>query len=158
MQIKLMTLPLLASEPQTEELNHFLRSHKVVDIKKELALLDGNHVWAFCVSYIPSAPSSDGGFTPEKGKLRKIDYKDVLDPETFDIFSQMRKIRKQIADSEAIPAYAVFTDAELAEIAKLPTLSCEEMLKIPGIGKKKVEKYGNAICQHMQDETSGTLD
>lgn len=29
-----------------EEMNHFLRANKVVDIKKELAMLDGNSCWS----------------------------------------------------------------------------------------------------------------
>lgn len=41
MQIKVFTLPLQPNDEQTEELNHFLRANKVVDIKKELANMGG---------------------------------------------------------------------------------------------------------------------
>lgn len=52
-------------------------------------------------------------------------------------------IRKQIAKDEAIPAYAVFTDAELAELAKMEgVLSLAKMKTVKGIGEKKIEKYG----------------
>lgn len=88
------------------------------------------------------------------GRSSKTDYKELLDAEAFERFVRMRKLRKEIADSEAIPAYAVFTDAELSEIAKLPVLDTASMLKIPGIGKKKVEKYGNAFCLAIIKDSS----
>ena len=37
MQIQILTLPLLPDPSQLEELNHFLRSHKIIDVRKELA-------------------------------------------------------------------------------------------------------------------------
>ena len=43
----------------------------------------------------------------------------------------MRKLRKQIAESEAVPAYAVFTDAELAEMAKLEVLDTASIQNMP---------------------------
>ena len=42
MQIKIFSIPIGSSEAATEEMNHFLRANKVIDIKKDLALLDGN--------------------------------------------------------------------------------------------------------------------
>ena len=35
MQIKIFTLPLTPTEEQTEELNRFLRGHRVIDLKSE---------------------------------------------------------------------------------------------------------------------------
>jgi len=39
--------------------------------------------------------------------------------------------------------YAVFTDEELSELAKLNPLTAVGMKQIKGIGEKKVEKYGH---------------
>ncbi len=49
---------MVATEEATEELNHFLRSQKIVDVKKELATIDGNSCWAFCVTYIETSSST----------------------------------------------------------------------------------------------------
>ena len=46
----------------------------------------------------------------------KVDYKLVLSEADFSLFSRLREIRKQIAIADAVPAYAVFTDEELAGI------------------------------------------
>lgn len=41
-----------------------------------------------------------------------------------------------------MPAYAIFTDKELAALAKLEVLTAKNMVEIKGIGQRKVEKYG----------------
>ena len=55
----------------------------------------------------------------------------------------MRAIRKQLAQNEGVPAYAVLTDVEMAELAKVEPLTHAAMGKIKGIGSKKLEKYGH---------------
>lgn len=154
MEIQIFTLPLLPQPEQLEELNHFLRSHRVVDIRKEMAMADGGNVWTFCITYLQTTANSTFG----QVRTGKIDYKDVLDEDTFNRFSVLRKIRKTIADEEAVPAYAVFTDAELAELSKQKTLTSEAMQAVPGIGKRKIEKYASRIVleyNKMKDETGG---
>lgn len=162
MQIRIFTLPLLPDAKDVEELNHFLRSNKIVDIKKDLAMVDGNSFWTFCITYMLSSHNNSDSTSSSGNRHSKVDYKEVLDEAAFARFAKMRKLRKQIAESEAVPAYAVFTDAELAEMAKLEVLDASNMLKIQGIGKKKVEKYGNAFClidyTQLDDEESGMPD
>lgn len=120
-------------------MNQFLRSHKVVDVKRELATDGGNNCWSFCVCYIEqSQPGSRGS---------RVDYKDVLSEEEFVRFSEMRKLRKQMAAAENVPPYAIFTDAVLADMARLPKLTAQQMRGIDGVGEKKMEKYGEAFCR-----------
>lgn len=151
-------MPLAASDGQVEEMNHFLRANKIIDIRKELAMVDGNSCWTFCVTYMQPVSSSS---SVVETKFGKVDYKEVLDEETFRRFCLMRKIRKAIADNDAVPAYAVFTDAELAVLAKLSEVDAAALLKVPGIGKKKVEKYGETFCREYNaliNETQGVSD
>ena len=109
-------------------------------------MLDGRGCWSFCITYMLSSKPLE---QHKQASSTKTDYKEILEPEIFEKFTQMRKIRKMIAESEAVPAYAVFTDAELSEMAKLPELSISTMEKIPGIGKKKIEKYGSVFLQEV---------
>ncbi len=139
MQLKIFNIPIGADDALVEDLNHFLRANKIVDIKKELASVDGNNCWSFCVTYILPNRIQDADFAKSSSK---VDYKEVLDADAFERFSSLRKIRKQIAEREAVPAFAVFTDAELAEMAKQPVVTLESMRQIAGIGAKKIEKYG----------------
>ncbi len=162
MQIKIITLPVLAEEAEQEELNVFLRSHKIVDVRRELAQSADGCYWTFCITFLPSVKSEGRERFSNGEKQSKIYYKDVLDSVSFERFSRMRRLRKEIAESEAIPAYAVFTDAELADMARLEVLDAANIVKIPGIGKKRVEKYGNAFClidkTQLDDEKGGESD
>lgn len=156
MQIRIFAIPVLSGENGTEEMNHFLRANKIVDIRKELVCVDGSACWTFCVTYI------QGNFQ-QNTQLRKgkVDYKEILDEEAFARFVNLRKLRKEVADAESVPAYAVFTDAELSEIAKLEVVSKSDLLKIPGIGKNKAEKYGKLFCRDVAeptDEKDGLFD
>ncbi len=148
MQIKLFTIPINNIEDYNNELNAFLRSHKIVQVEKHLLQTGNSHSWCFYISYIDSSSSP---VKISSGK-KKIDYKEVLTEEEFAKFSALREIRKKIAKDEAVSAYIVFTDAELAEITKLDELSLSSIKKIKGIGEKKAEKYGNKLIEQYKKQ------
>ncbi len=82
-----------------------------------------------------------------------------MDDATFQQFSKLREIRKKVAAEESIPAFAVFTDEELAAMAKLETITKKDMLSIKGIGDKKVERYAEHFLPRKEDnEETGTPD
>ncbi|MCL2327550.1 MAG: HRDC domain-containing protein [Bacteroidetes bacterium] len=156
MQFKIYTIPLLDDGQIVEEMNRFLRGNKVVNVDKQLVTLNGGGAyWSFCVQYIGNAVMTNKEEFERKGK---IDYKNELSEATFAVFSRLRACRKKIADDEAIPAYAVFTDAELAEIARLDEITEKNMLSIHGIGSKKMEKYGKQMCQMILENNAVTND
>lgn len=68
-------------------------------------------------------------------KREKVDYKSVLNEADFDKFSRLRTLRKQLAESDAVPAYAVFTEAEQAQIARLPSIDALSVFKIEAVGE-----------------------
>ena len=151
MQIRIFTIPLFDNTEQTEEINAFLRGHKVLTLDRQQVTFGEHAFWTFCVSYLPSQTNSGIGQTQQK--QAKPDYKEILDEETFARFSQLRLIRKQLAEKDAVPAYAVFTDSELAEIARLEELEPNKLKTIQGIGQKKTEKYGHALCEKYKELT-----
>lgn len=152
MQIQIYTVPMFDGEEELKEMNKFLRSHRVAEIQKTFIPTANCGSWSFCITYIEAIKVTE----PEMKKV-KIDYRNVLSEKDFALFCEMRKMRKQIADKEAIPPFAIFTDAELAEITKLETVTLMSMKSIPGIGEKKIEKYG-AYFMKLANETSGQPD
>ena len=66
----------------------------------------------------------------------------------------MREIRKRLAKEEGVPAYAIFTDAEMAELAKIEILTPAAMRKVKGVGEQKIEKFGKYFISQAQDEKS----
>ena len=151
MQYEIFTVPVVDGVEETERMNRFLRGHKVVQVDKHFVVLGDCAYWSFCVNYLVAAPSSSSSVTGEKRE--KVDYKNVLNEEHFKVFSRLRAYRKQIAEQDAVPAYAVFTDAELAMLAQAEGLTEQSMLQIDGIGKKRVEKYGALLLEMSGKET-----
>lgn len=89
---------------------------------------------------------------PRTSALTQISIQQSIANYDKDLFARLRFLRKQIADRENIPAYIVFNDATLQEMAQhLPT--CEiEMLQINGVGTTKFARFGQPfmqlICEH----------
>ena len=63
------------------------------------------------------------------------------------LFDQLRKLRKQIADEQGVPPYVVFSDATLQEMAAERPVSRVGMLGISGVGMKKFETYGESFIK-----------
>lgn len=152
MQIQIFTIPIYDGEEELKEMNKFLRSHCVAEIQKTFIPTANGGSWSFCITYLESVKVSE----PEI-KRGKVDYRNELNEKDFALFCEMRKVRKQIAANEAIPPFAIFTDAELAEIAKLEEITLSSMKKIQGIGERKIEKYGSYFLE-IANETSRQLD
>ena len=135
MQYKIFTVPILDGKTQEDEMNQFLRGHKIVAVEKQYS--EANASWCFCITFIENSTFSIA-LQPKKDK---IDYREVLDEATFARSAKLREARKQIATEEAIPAYSVFTNEELAEIAALKEYNVGCIKKINGIGEKRAEKF-----------------
>jgi superfamily II DNA helicase RecQ len=146
MQIRIFNIPITDNGTFIIEMNCFLSANKVLEIEQNFYQNENGAFWSFCVRYITNSHC-----LPNNKK--KIDYREVLDEKTFIVFSKLRECRKIIAANDAVPAYAVFTDKELADIAKLPVLEASKLITIVGIGDKKVEKYGKVLIELFQQKT-----
>jgi len=129
-----------------EEINRFLRGHRVLTLDRQCHA----GVWSFCISYQLGALS-------EGRPAEKVDYKQVLDGPTFAIFSRLRELRKSLAEKDRLPPYAVFTNEQLAQMARARCASAADLDKIEGVGSARIEKYGTAaleaIRQHDQQQS-----
>ena len=61
------------------------------------------------------------------------------------LFERLREWRSAQAKELEVPAFMVFTDATLEVIAEKRPSSDEELLKVPGVGKSKLEKHGESV-------------
>lgn len=62
--------------------------------------------------------------------------------ENEDLFEALRKLRKRLADEEALPAYIVLSDKVLHLLSTSRPTTIEEFGNISGIGEYKKKKYG----------------
>lgn len=58
--------------------------------------------------------------------------------------------RSETAKAAGMPAYVVFNDATLYDLARLRPIDDDELLSVPGIGPVKVEKYGAPIIEIIE--------
>ena len=144
MQIKIFSIPIHGGEKITEEMNAFLRSRKILSTNSQLVTTEEGAFWCFCIKYLENTTASRS--------RTKVDYKEVLDELSFQRFARMREIRKKLSKEEGIPAYAIFTDEELAGLAKIEKLTVSAMQDVKGVGEKKVSKYASYFID--KDEKS----
>ncbi|MGD8341005.1 MAG: HRDC domain-containing protein, partial [Gammaproteobacteria bacterium] len=61
------------------------------------------------------------------------------------VFEELRELRKRIAAEHGVPPYVIFHDATLIQMAEIRPRSAVELLAVGGVGKTKLEKYGEAF-------------
>jgi ATP-dependent DNA helicase RecQ len=69
-----------------------------------------------------------------------------------DLFERLRAVRKRLADDEGVPAYIVFSDAVLRQMAQHIPQTKVEMLLLSGVGPVKLERYGEAFLEALRGE------
>lgn len=68
-------------------------------------------------------------------------------PATYDeeVLEELKAWRLNRAESDEVPAFVVATDATLIALAEAMPTNAEELIKVPGIGQQKINKYGEEI-------------
>ena len=149
MQFKFFMIPVMSGDTERaeEELNRFLRGHRILSVQHELLNNGMQSCWGICVEYLDGeAPSSGRASFDRKDK---VDYREVLSEQEFARFRVMREVRKTIAETDAVPAYAVMIDEQLAELARLESVDENALRNLNGFGEKKFEKYGKRFLEKL---------
>ena len=146
MQLKLFVLPVKNLGAAEGEMNAFLRGHRVLAVKKEFVADGENSFWTFCVEYLDGAPASA---LSAGGKAPKVDYKEVLKPAEFEVFSRLREWRKGVAEKEGVPVYVVLSNEQLAQMVQRRVSSKAQLKEIEGVGEARVEKYGEGLLERL---------
>ena len=69
---------------------------------------------------------------------------EIINEELFDI---LRSLRTQLSSEEGVPPYVVFSDKSLAAMCEMLPITEDEFLEVPGVGEKKLEKYGDLFIR-----------
>ncbi len=155
-------IPVRQSEAAADELNRFLRSHRVLSVDRRWVDQGTESFWSFCVDYLDTG---QGTTASQRGTDRaRVDYREVLRPDEFALFVKLRTLRQEIAKDEAVPVYTVFTNEQLAQIVQLAASTKADLNKIAGVGDARIQKYGERFLacakQHREKigEASGSVD
>ncbi|HET7224454.1 MAG TPA: ATP-dependent DNA helicase RecQ [Candidatus Eisenbacteria bacterium] len=67
------------------------------------------------------------------------------------LFEKLRAVRRRLADAEGVPAYIVFSDAVLRQMAEHAPKTPDAMLALSGIGPVKLARYGDAFLAAIRE-------
>jgi len=70
------------------------------------------------------------------------------------LFDRLRDLRRQIASERGVPAYIVFGDAALRDMARRRPSSVDGFLAVHGVGAAKAEQYGRRMVAAIREESS----
>ncbi|HEY4628255.1 MAG TPA: DNA helicase RecQ [Flavobacterium sp.] len=83
----------------------------------------------------------------DKSEINEVKSKSAANS----LFETLRKLRYEISKKENVPAYVIFSDAALRQMETERPMSDEELIAIDGVGKAKLEKYGDAFIKAIID-------
>lgn len=64
-----------------------------------------------------------------------------------ELFDELRKLRRELAEMENVPPYVIFSDKTLGEMTLFYPQDQETLLLVNGVGVHKAEKYGEAFLK-----------
>ena len=89
---------------------------------------------------------------PKTEKVKKVRVDGDLPEEGFydQLFRELKEVRNRLARQAGVPAYIVFSNATLADMAaKLPATQ-GEFLGVSGVGEQKAKRYGEAFLEAIR--------
>jgi len=147
MAFEFIQIPANGQGSAKEELNKLLRNGRIASVKKEFVSNGEDSFWAFCIEFLDGTLGVVDRGRGTSGP--KIDYKEVLSEADFAVFARLRDLRKAVSDKEAIPAYSIFTNEQLAAMVTGKVDSLTAMGTIPGVGAARLDKYGAAFLASL---------
>ena len=72
-----------------------------------------------------------------------------------DLFERLRTLRKSIADERSVPAFVIFSDASLRDMARRRPTSLDGFLLVNGVGRKKCDDLGDQFVSEIRRHCEG---
>lgn len=144
MHYHFFTIPALAPAEDAERLNAFLAANSVLSVARQFVADGGNSFWSLCICV-----ATEKAPEVKTRSKRGVDYRDVLSPEHFAIYARLRTLRNKLAEEQGTPAYAIFTNEQLAAMTQLSEFTLNVFSKIEGIGEKRLNLYGEAFLAEL---------
>lgn len=86
---------------------------------------------------------------------KPVELKKISVPRTGEIecdetlFDRLRKLRKRLADERSVPAYVIFGDNTLRQMAREYPTHIDALRMIGGMGEKKLAEFGNLFTNEV---------
>ena len=70
------------------------------------------------------------------------------------LFERLRHLRRKLADERGVPAYIIFSDVSLREMARKYPTNSTEFRRIPGVGEQKLKDFGEPFLSEINSHLS----
>jgi ATP-dependent DNA helicase RecQ len=68
------------------------------------------------------------------------------------LYRELKVLRKRLADAKGVPAYVIFSDATLQQMARFQPATEAEFLALSGVGPKKLLQYGEYFLRLLRQQ------
>ncbi|CAJ1179268.1 DNA helicase RecQ [Companilactobacillus paralimentarius] len=166
---KMVTRVLVGKDDVANDWHHFEKLStfgifKDITLKQTSRLLDFLTANGFLKSSggkYPILLLSDKGLDVLKGKTSVVrrkeekvvaESKSIVADGSFDeaLFEQLRKLRLNLAREQGIAPFMIFSDKTLKNMCQSMPTNSEEFLAVSGVGKVKLEQYGEKFISKIE--------
>ncbi len=90
--------------------------------------------------------------TLKRDTARRSSARALVSEEDAPLLSALKARRRALAEAAGLPAYMIFNDRTLIEMAEQRPATSDEMMRITGVGAKKLESYGAQFLEVITGE------
>lgn len=89
-----------------------------------------------------------------KSAVRRPAVKSLVSEEDAPLLSALKAKRRALAEAAKVPAYVIFPDRTLIEMAERRPMDLDEMAQVSGVGAKKLQSFGDAFLEVINGEAA----
>lgn len=126
-------------------LRDFLKDKEVVSIADHFFIRNEIPYLTLVIKYFPYRAEAETELSPQ-GR-RDESWREDLSESDMGVFNLLREWRGKRSRQDGLPPYILFTNKQLAQIAKGRPETLAALEKIDGVGRGKIDKYGKEVLE-----------
>ena len=150
MLIKVITIPFSSAFGgfNDEELRSFLSDKELISANDYVFTKGDVPYLTLVLRYFPYRIETDQQpETKKTGSGGEEDWRKMLSEEQMGLFNLLRDWRSKRCKKDGVPPYIILNNKQMAMVVKMRPQSLGDLIKIEGIGKKKIDNYGDEILE-----------
>ena len=134
-------------------LTAFIQDKSVLSLRDHFFVHNEKPYLAVVVVYDPVAEPTGKGKGATRRGSRDESWRTLLSDEQMPLFDTLRSWRAEQSKQEGIPPYVICNNRQLAQIVAARPQTLSALMQIDGLGKAKVEKYGQPLLDQLLAES-----